>query len=555
MFEVKKTGSILLIIVLILSSFAGITMAEEATGTDYALFVTDGIQLSNNVSIIGNAVIRDIAGSGEFYLDNLTSGKKIKINEGKIYVDNFEAYEDNENVSQAAFNGTVPALKEIVLPEFPTDLPEATQATGWAHTTIEASCWYKQGLNIANNGTIVKVITTSEDETINIRTNVLTIANAIVIEGPGTVNFYTDRLVRVSGADAIINQSGTAKVNIYAKNSGENVSLPTLGGHFNLYLPDSSVNIGIKSGTGITGNIYCGGDVTLGTSGNVNGLVYAPQGKVSVSGSATVNGKIIAKEAAFDGSARVVYDGSVTDVYGILAGSGSSEEPGEEEPAPSEDLSTLHFSNAYLYGYGWGDVGADEYLTREEVSAILYRLLKQNNKTTGFVKPAVPTFKDLSATQWSYSAIEYMTSKGIFDSSSDKVFPGSKISRGEAARIICLALNIPLDEDGEQIFTDLPTDNYYFKYIDALVDKGVIEGMDDGTVGVSSDLKRCQFVKMINILIGRDVSYDLPEVNPYPDLKPTHWAYEYILMASFGYNEQRHIDPSKKPPREEIDYD
>ncbi len=228
-------------------------------------------------------------------------------------------------------------------------------------------------------------------------------------------------------------------------------------------------------------------------------------------------------------------------------------------PVPKKDFVRLNFDCAYLYGYEMGGVGAEDTIKREEASALLYRLLKQNDKLDGFSKPNRATFSDVATNRWSFSAVEYMASIDVFDKASGKVRPGAEITRGEASKIIAYSMGMQPDDSKTNSFTDLTTDNKYYSPIKALVDAGILKGYTDNTIKPNGLLTRAEYVTMINRLIGRDSNYAVDsEANPYLDMPNSHWAYKEIMRASFGFSDdgtgKLKIDPAKKLKRSEIDY-
>src|SRR5699024_6428573 len=83
-----------------------------------------------------------------------------------------------------------------------------------------------------------------------------------------------------------------------------------------------------------------------------------------------------------------------------LPGEPGYEEPEEPEESPGEAFEyTSNF--AYIYGYSDTVMAPDNELLRSEVSAMVHRLVKQNNKLGGFVydASAAPAFDDIQG-EW-----------------------------------------------------------------------------------------------------------------------------------------------------------
>lgn len=228
---------------------------------------------------------------------------------------------------------------------------------------------------------------------------------------------------------------------------------------------------------------------------------------------------------------------------------------------------TLEFPYAYLYGYDIGViVGVQDTIKREEASAIFYRILKNNNQIGSYTKPAVPTFSDIQPGRWSYAALEYMNTINVFDNFApgSAIRPEASISRGEAAKIMACSLRIRPSGDSQIVFSDLSETNEYYPYIMAMVERGVMSGDGNGQIRPDDNITRAEFVKMVNYVIGRGDQYDITGLEvPYQDLQgydANSWEFVNIMRASYGFSYDEEsgmykMDPARKPPRSEIDYD
>jgi len=222
----------------------------------------------------------------------------------------------------------------------------------------------------------------------------------------------------------------------------------------------------------------------------------------------------------------------------------------------------IDFSYAYLYGYSDSLAAADESLTRAEVSTILYRILKQSGATTGFTRPSTPTYSDVPDSSWAYCALEYMTSIGAISGKDGMIYPDEKITRGEMAKIMCIAMGIKPNGSYSNSFTDTTASNQYYDYIMSLAEVNVLSGYPDGTMHPNSVLTRAEYVCMVNTLLGRNDRYYVDDQkSPYPDIDSSHWAYKEILRASFGFSDKADadgyykVDAAKKLSRSTLDYD
>jgi hypothetical protein len=76
---------------------------------------------------------------------------------------------------------------------------------------------------------------------------------------------------------------------------------------------------------------------------------------------------------------------------------------------------------------------------------------------------------------------------------------------------------------------------WYAKEVNAAAALGLVNGYNDGTFRPNNPVTRAEAVTMINRMLGRDpaTAEELKTaVNPFADVKASHWAYWHILEAS-----------------------
>lgn len=232
-----------------------------------------------------------------------------------------------------------------------------------------------------------------------------------------------------------------------------------------------------------------------------------------------------------------------------LPGEPGYEEPEEPEENPGEAFEyTSNF--AYIYGYSDTVMAPDNELLRSEVSAMVHRLVKQNNKLGGFVydASAAPAFDDIAG-EWFRSGIEYMNYKGAFAPGSN-VYPYASVTRGETFKIICLGLG----------FSD-KTDLSYDDYAAILYDAGYIQGDENGNLNIEKSITRAEFCTIYNKIIGRDsaglLTADGTEITAetygFTDLDENQWYYETMLKATSAYDDEGYVDIALRNQRNVLD--
>lgn len=228
------------------------------------------------------------------------------------------------------------------------------------------------------------------------------------------------------------------------------------------------------------------------------------------------------------------------------------DEPGYKDPEtdPPEENYEYTSNFAYIYGYSDDTMAAESNLLRSEVSAMVHRLVKQNDKLGGFVynEAKEPAFSDIEG-EWFRSGIEYMNYKGAFAPASS-VYPYSAVTRGETFKIICLGLD----------FTD-KTDLSYDDYAAILYNAGYIQGDENGNLNIWNLITRAEFCTIYNKIIGRDdaklVTADGTEITAetygFTDLDENKWYYETMLRATSAYDADGYVDIDLRNRRNVLD--
>ena len=117
--------------------------------------------------------------------------------------------------------------------------------------------------------------------------------------------------------------------------------------------------------------------------------------------------------------------------------------------------------STYLSGYKGGYFKPESYMTRAEVSQMLYNLLG--------TKPAVSAsqFTDVPTDHWAFTAVNALENLGIINGYSDGTFKLNKtITRGEFVTLVSKCF--PLTE-GSSSFSDVSANGWAYPYISSAV--------------------------------------------------------------------------------------
>lgn len=186
-----------------------------------------------------------------------------------------------------------------------------------------------------------------------------------------------------------------------------------------------------------------------------------------------------------------------------------------------------HF--AYISGYPDGTVKPTGNITREEVAAIFYRLLKDSVRKENATE--INNFSDVSADRWSNKAISTLASMGILSGYPDGTFkPAAPITRAEFAVVVSQFDQL---ESADAKFSDI-SGHWAESYIASAAKKGWISGYSDNTFHPQAAILRAEAVTMANRVLERKVDQFglLSSAKQWSDNPSSAWYYFEILEAS-----------------------
>ncbi len=138
-------------------------------------------------------------------------------------------------------------------------------------------------------------------------------------------------------------------------------------------------------------------------------------------------------------------------------------------------------------------------------------------------------FKDVPTNYWAINAIKYMVSKNIISGYPDGSFKPEKIvTRAEYAKMLALSLNLDVSK-GRDIYVDVPSTHWAYKYITAVTDAKLMKGYGHGKFGPNDTVKKEEIITTIVRL--KKWKIITPEKGTFPDVPKKYWAYPYIETA------------------------
>ena len=201
--------------------------------------------------------------------------------------------------------------------------------------------------------------------------------------------------------------------------------------------------------------------------------------------------------------------------------------------------------DAYVFGYVDGTVRPKANISRSEVGAIFFRLLKgdirNNNLTTE------NTFNDVADDMWCNEAISTMAKLGIIKGRNTETFdPNASITRAEFAAI-CARFDTS-DVTITNNFTDI-AGNWAEKEIRKAATLGWIAGYSDGSFRPNNNITRAEAMTMINrVLCRMPLTPDdlLDGMIVWPDNKPKDWHYLAVQEATNSHEFERKGEVNEK---------
>lgn len=198
-------------------------------------------------------------------------------------------------------------------------------------------------------------------------------------------------------------------------------------------------------------------------------------------------------------------------------------------PIRSDGISvnTMPYYN-FVSGYANNYFMPNNYITRAEAAQLFYNIA--SDKSNGNIKY---TFKDLNSESWYYNPIYFCCSNGIMNGYTDQtVRPNSYITRAEFIKMAVEVAGFE-DENTPISFTDVKMSDWYYSYVKAGVQLGLLDGYSDGTFRPNNNITRAEATKIIDTIVGRTIAYDdIYKDVYYKDVKTSDWSYPYIKMAN-----------------------
>lgn len=187
---------------------------------------------------------------------------------------------------------------------------------------------------------------------------------------------------------------------------------------------------------------------------------------------------------------------------------------------------------AYMQGKADGLFHPTASVTRGQVAAIFYRLLKEQHvENVAYTK----TFADVPDGFWCADAVNTLAALGIVNGVTDTTFnPNAPITRAQFVAI-CARMAGTLAEG--EAFHDVSESYWAHDYIQTASAYGWVTGYGNGMFGPTDQITRAQTAVIINRILARvpdRAAIDASGIVHYPDVPATYWAFHDIWEVSEG---------------------
>ena len=146
------------------------------------------------------------------------------------------------------------------------------------------------------------------------------------------------------------------------------------------------------------------------------------------------------------------------------------------------------------------------------------------------------TFNDVTTDAWYYDYVEQLVDDGVIDAA-DNYRPADALNRAELVKIAITAIDglAGYEAPATPTFDDVPADIWFFDYVEAAVQLGIVNGYTDasgnltGYFGPGDTVNRAAATKIL--VNAFSVPTDLDPASIFPDVKSSDWFHDYVVTA------------------------
>ena len=159
--------------------------------------------------------------------------------------------------------------------------------------------------------------------------------------------------------------------------------------------------------------------------------------------------------------------------------------------AELKNLNANNNNNYYGGGGGGGGGGASRPSTSTNAGIPLPEIKVEEEKPT----PTQEGFSDMNESHWAYGTVMSLVEKGIVNGTDGKFMPEDNVTREQFVKMLVLAAKS--EEKGEVSFADVPSDAWYYEYVSAAKNNGIVNGVSQTHFGTGLNITRQDMAVMI----------------------------------------------------------
>ena len=157
---------------------------------------------------------------------------------------------------------------------------------------------------------------------------------------------------------------------------------------------------------------------------------------------------------------------------------------------------------------------------------------------------ATDPFPDLYTVSWARESVRALAEKGIIKGTESGLFmPDALVTRAEFATMLARAFEIAPAKEEIAVFSDVAADSWYYPYVTAMAQNGIVLGKNDGSFGSNEPITRADMCVIIHRLpcTGEEVTQlttafsDEDEIPEYA-LESVRFAKYKRIVSGVGEN-------------------
>lgn len=165
-------------------------------------------------------------------------------------------------------------------------------------------------------------------------------------------------------------------------------------------------------------------------------------------------------------------------------------------------------------------------------SKFVKKILALSFSTALVAGAALPTlssatgFTDIKEGKWYTEAVNALATDTILEGYKDGSFkPLNNMTKAETVKVIALAKGLDVENVKSPDFSDVKEDAWYYKYIAAAKEAGIVLGDGNGKFEPGKKINRAE---MASLLVKAFNLEGEPEKNSFTDVKTSDWYYDEI---------------------------